>query len=458
MLRSHSGRNMAIVIHGLAQLGYVGAYRSPDSQHFGVAQRRERVFLLARRDPGAGCPAEILAIAEGLSGHPAPSREAGARVAASLTRGADSQDKGGYAGRRQEDDYNIVSHALTQREAKGPDSDATSGFVLTHTLRAEGFDGSEDGTGRGTPIVAQNPDDCERWEEAEHSNTLAGHSTTTSEVVAQSLAVRGRRGVPQVELGDDGKANALLTPNGGRGGVGSGAVLATIPRRLTPTECERLQGFPDGWTAEGVDDDDKLVKQSDGPRYRQLGNAVTVNVAHWLGTQLLGLTPYTEAKCLSYVIRHKWFVFVAGLRVGAPVWRLLIHDWSKFLPVEWWPYVRYFYGGPWPTDQEMWNKFPGYTGPTKASVAAAFDRAWLHHQHANPHHWQHWILREDSGALKVLAMPEHFAREMVADWMGAGRAITGKWEAAEWYAKNREIIQLHEATRDLVEALLGAPS
>lgn len=142
---------------------------------------------------------------------------------------------------------------------------------------------------------------------------------------------------------------------------------------------------------------------------------------------------------LSYVIRHKWFVLVAGLRTGAPLWRLLIHDWSKFLPSEWGPYVRWFYG------------------PEPAVVkAAAFDRAWLHHQHANPHHWQHWILREHDGGTKTLAMPEHFAREMVADWMGAGRAITGRWEVAEWYAKNREKI-LHPSTRALVRRLLGTP-
>jgi hypothetical protein len=47
---------------------------------------------------------------------------------------------------------------------------------------------------------------------------------------------------------------------------------------------------------------------------------------------------------LSYVVCHKWFVFVAGLKTGAPFWRLLIHDWSKFMPSEWRPYVLSFYG------------------------------------------------------------------------------------------------------------------
>ena len=66
-------------------------------------------------------------------------------------------------------------------------------------------------------------------------------------------------------------------------------------RRLTPKETERLQGFPDDWTSERaelvLDENEwkatgKVVKQADGPRYKQMGNAVTVNVAEWLGERL----------------------------------------------------------------------------------------------------------------------------------------------------------------------------
>jgi len=57
-------------------------------------------------------------------------------------------------------------------------------------------------------------------------------------------------------------------------------------RRLTPVECERLQGFPDGWTSGGVDETGRLRAQSDAPRYKQLGNAVTVNVAEWIGRRM----------------------------------------------------------------------------------------------------------------------------------------------------------------------------
>lgn len=143
---------------------------------------------------------------------------------------------------------------------------------------------------------------------------------------------------------------------------------------------------------------------------------------------------------LRYVVRHKWFVFRAGIKMRAPLWRLVIHDWSKLTPAEWTPYVHAFYR----PDIERQNKQP------------AFDAAWLHHQHRNPHHWQHWLLQEDDGALKTLEMPPALVREMVADWMGAGRAITGRWEVAEWYAKNRDKIKLAPRTRAQVEALIHA--
>lgn len=158
-------------------------------------------------------------------------------------------------------------------------------------------------------------------------------------------------------------------------------------------------------------------------------------------------------KYLVYLARHKYFVFIGGLATKAPLWRLIIHDWSKFLPCEWFPYVEYFYGEKARLQNEEWDDFKYWMAAQK--YYDAFDRAWLHHQHHNPHHWQHWVLREDSGKTKVLEIPEHFAREMVADWMGAGRAITGKWEAQSWYLKNAEHILLHDSTKARVEQLLG---
>lgn len=153
---------------------------------------------------------------------------------------------------------------------------------------------------------------------------------------------------------------------------------------------------------------------------------------------------------LGYIVRHKWFVLVAGLQTGAPIWRLLVHDWSKFLPSEWVPYAEMFYGHP----IVEHNRGAGECDLLRAERQAAFDRAWLLHQHRNPHHWQYWALKEDGGEVKALRMPDPLVREMVADWMGAGRAITGRWEVRDWYSRNKHLMQLHPKSRALVETLL----
>src|SRR5947207_278928 len=106
---------------------------------------------------------------------------------------------------------------------------------------------------------------------------------------------------------------------------------------------------------------------------------------------------------LRYVTRHKWFVFVACWQLGIP-WRGLIHDWSKFLPCEWFPYVAKFHGGPhrsWATIHGDERNSYRYEW-TQEGVDEAFDGAWLHHQHVNKHHWQHWVLRNDDGDARVL--------------------------------------------------------
>lgn len=164
---------------------------------------------------------------------------------------------------------------------------------------------------------------------------------------------------------------------------------------------------------------------------------------------------------LKYLLRHKWYVFKAGLKLGVPLHQLVLHDYSKFFPVEWFGYARKFYGTYLPLEE--WKRvFPGdsrlYYGVhvrTQEEVDEAFDRAWLHHQKWNAHHWQYWVMIKDSGESIALEMPERFAREMVADWSGASMAIRGYDDTLNWYAKNRKKMILHASTRSLVERLLG---
>lgn len=154
---------------------------------------------------------------------------------------------------------------------------------------------------------------------------------------------------------------------------------------------------------------------------------------------------------LKYVLRHKWFVFKAGIKLGVPLWQLIIHDWSKFLPSEWMPYVRKFYGGKYP--DRVPSDFEPYA-LTQGRVDYQFNVAWNHHQKRNPHHWQYWILREDDGNTIALPIPTNYALEMLADWVGAGIAITGRNEVREWYAKNKGKIVLEISTRKFIEEKL----
>lgn len=129
LLSSNEGRDLGAIIGSLAELGYVGTWRVLDSQHFGVAQRRRRLFVVGHL--GDEPIPEVLLEPESVCGDSPPSRGEGARGAATLTRGADSAGRGGAAGRRQEDDVNVVAHTLT----------------------SGGHDASDDGSGRGTPLV-----------------------------------------------------------------------------------------------------------------------------------------------------------------------------------------------------------------------------------------------------------------------------------------------------------------
>jgi site-specific DNA-cytosine methylase len=127
---AHAGTDFAVVRSVLDSIGFHDlAWRVLDSRYFGVPQRRRRVFILGRRARGRRA-AEVLLEPESGGGNLEAGSVSGPRLAASLSRGSASAGVS-VPGRRQEDDENIVAH----------------------TLRSEGFDASEDGTGRGTPLT-----------------------------------------------------------------------------------------------------------------------------------------------------------------------------------------------------------------------------------------------------------------------------------------------------------------
>ena len=143
-------------------------------------------------------------------------------------------------------------------------------------------------------------------------------------------------------------------------------------------------------------------------------------------------------KYLKYVLRHKWKVFKEGRKLGVPLWALIIHDWQKFTRTEWTAYALKFF----PAPARAWEFRSGGKVSINFSTAEDFDRAWLHHLHYGPHHWQYWELRGDA-----LEMPDRYRREMLADWRAMG-------DASKWYFTQQPKPLLHYKTREWVEKSL----
>jgi len=135
--------------------------------------------------------------------------------------------------------------------------DGESETFITHSLRADGFDASEDGTGRGTPLV---PIDLRQASRGAKITNNRAH---------------GSGGAPGHGVGNDGDPAFTVSERGQ-------AIAGSAVRRLTPRECERLQGFPDDYTA--IPYRGKIA--ADGPRYKALGNSMAVPCMAWLGRRI----------------------------------------------------------------------------------------------------------------------------------------------------------------------------
>lgn len=259
------------------------AWRILDAQYFGVAQRRRRVFVVADFGNGAD-PAEILFERASGEGNFAPRREAGQEPSPTLAArtkgggglGTDFDCDGGLVTARMvafgEYDSDGTASTIKQLDWK----DATD--LVAHSLRDEGFDGSEDGTGRGTPIV---PVAIQAGALRENPNSgpdgvgvqsdLAYTLEARSEVQAVAFAQNQRDEVRTMDI-----AGGLTAEPGMKQQTYVNDAWAV--RRLTPVECARLQGFPDNYpriTYRG-----KIA--ADGPIYKALGNSWAVPCGAWI--------------------------------------------------------------------------------------------------------------------------------------------------------------------------------
>lgn len=293
------------------ELGYSGAWSVLDAQYRGVAQRRDRLFF-AGHSGDWRASAAVLLEPESLCGNSPPRRQAGsctlsgalggtspgggwrfgadeaaANQLVSLTPGdrgvSVDQAAGGMLIARtllakensshDESQETYVAYALNAKGGSGR-SDGESETFVTHALRAEGFDASEDGTGRGTPLVATSFD----W------RASASRSMNPSDIT-DALSGRADRAVAwdlrngtEDDVAQTLQAAGLGTERGGNPNAIPHTLAQGGVRRLTPRECERLQGFPDDYTLIEY----RGKPAADGPRYKALGNSMAVPVIRWI--------------------------------------------------------------------------------------------------------------------------------------------------------------------------------
>jgi DNA (cytosine-5)-methyltransferase 1 len=345
LLNSNNGADMAVVLEALVERGYRVAYRVLDAQHFGVPQRRRRVFIVGCLGDTGAAPEEILAIAEGRAGYLAQGGKTRKSVTKSITKsvGAMLSNGGEIAnclpaelyhkstvvnqdvnsghlvlfaphredGARVQNDtvntltatmgtggnnvpmlaYPMHGAMIGRNDSAGPSGSGflganEPGYTLTSSSQArhgvvivpmifshtQGLDvqASETNsptlrTGGAGMAVAFSPSDFANYSEG--VGTLkAGMTSNNSPILAFDAYNHTIS-----------ETNQTLRTGSDLDKMGT-VFASSVVRRLTPVECERLQGFPDNWT-DG---------QTDGHRYKQMGNAVAVPVVEWIISRMVG--------------------------------------------------------------------------------------------------------------------------------------------------------------------------
>jgi DNA (cytosine-5)-methyltransferase 1 len=272
------------------------AWRVLDAQYFGVAQRRRRVFVVASARDDFD-PAAVLFEFDGVRRDTAPSREAGERVAPCVTNGPPFSRTGNERVEAQA----MVVGTLQARDYKGiTTDDLTKCIVQPQAIAAYAIQGSMIGRNdhAGPQGNGVNIEMCFT------QNTIDRHAVAhpmvydTTNITSPENGSNPQPGDPCFTLAKGQHPPLLTQPigwseeltasidlagtiqRGGQGGRHEGVMQTNMAvRRLTPIECERLQGFPDGYT--NIKD-----KCPDGPRYKALGNSWAVPVVRWIGERI----------------------------------------------------------------------------------------------------------------------------------------------------------------------------
>jgi DNA (cytosine-5)-methyltransferase 1 len=318
VLSSNGGKDFGVFLGALGELGYGFAYRVLDAQYFGVAQRRRRVFVVGYLGDWRRAAA-VLFERHSLQGHPAPSREKGKSIASYTPSSIGGYSEGVGTLRAHGGDLGGGSENLVA--SKHWPADISSTLDTTFGAK-QGLEDQHVNAGCPMFVLAQpiafsgqmsNPQtDVDMTQTLQAKNPMA-----VMQPVAYNIAP-GKGALKDDIHVTDADATKTLDASGSnpamhQGGAAilqpigfdaynndvTGDVSKTIDtgqdyhhvpnilqsmavRRLTPVECERLQGFPDSYT----DIKSKNKPTPDGPRYKSLGNSMAVPVMAWIGQRI----------------------------------------------------------------------------------------------------------------------------------------------------------------------------
>ena len=259
-LSSEHGAAFGQLLHEMADGGGYGcAWRVLDAQFFGVAQRRRRLFLVGRAGNGFREACQVLFEPDCVPGNTSSSRAKREELA---SRAGRSPRAAGFCNAA------VKAGSIGYEPEQHPTLRAGSNLASTGAVIQKGVlcmaswqANAEVGEDVGTTLSARQYKDHPITVVTRCGCDGGGKGALASENVSLTLSTRNEQ--------------SLFDPNDGP---------RYVVRRLTPTECERLQGFPDGWT-DVPDFDGKPT--SDAQRYKQLGNSMSVPVMRWIGKRIL---------------------------------------------------------------------------------------------------------------------------------------------------------------------------